>query len=247
MTLYDIYTTRIREGDIVAYSSLSTECLRIAIIVGFYDDGDYMKVIATDVENYYKVTPKALKVKVDNVIRLERTQINHTVAQKLESELVLHKERARLRREAVIRGERLKAWGTPGRADYYVVIAAKGKEYIVDYKRTSHIKSLHQATLFTQQEGITEAMVCSVVKKKIVKIVDCNNKIREYNPEEVAFLNKKIRFLFKPSRMDYTKDPRYTNIVKMHKKLDTFSLATHYGVSTTHIRRILKQFGVKLR
>lgn len=179
--VYDIYGTEVKIGNIIAYSSLSSEQLRIAVVIGIYDDEDYIKVIACDSRDYYKVKSKIIKVKVDNILKLNKGQIDPQVAHELD--YYGHKYFDNNIRHA----EDLAAKGwtipKPHNPRYYAVVLGMvtGPEA---YEPTNSLKDASETARMLNSVH-DNTVVCCYHKGEVVRIYNLQRKVKDYNQDEV--------------------------------------------------------------
>lgn len=180
--VYDIYGTRVKEGNIIAYSSLSTDQLRIAVVVGVYDDEDYIKVVANDSKDYYKVKQKVIKVRVDNILKLHRNQIDKKVAEELTYIGSKYFDNNRRHADAVFQ----KGWTKtkPHNPTYYAVIldSLTGSNA---YEPSTSLKEASESARMVQSVTDGTVVVCSYHNGEVARIYNLKRNIKQYNQTEV--------------------------------------------------------------
>lgn len=180
--VYDIYGTEVKIGNIIAYSSLASEQLRIAVVVGIYQDEDFIKVIACDSQDYYKVKNKIIKVKVDNILKLNKGQIDPQVAHELTYYGKQFFDNNVRHAEAVVD----KGWTIPKPHNprYYAVVldSVTGPEA---YEPTSSLKDASETARMLSSVHGDNVVVCCFYKDEVVRIYNTQRKIRQYSAGEV--------------------------------------------------------------
>lgn len=180
--VYDIYGMQVKIGNLIAYSSGANDRLRIAVVVAIYNDEDFIKVIACDSHDYYKVKNKIIKIKVDNILKINKGQIDPQVAH----ELTYHGKQFfdnNIRHAEAIAD---KGWTVPKPHNprYYAVVldSVTGPEA---YEPTSNLKDASETARMLNSIHENNTVVCCFHKGEVVRIYDTQRKVRQYNAGEV--------------------------------------------------------------
>ena len=167
-SIYDIYGAEIKIGDIIAYSSYSREELRIAIVADIFDDLDYLKVFAVDLTNYYKVSSRVIKVKVDNVLRLQRSQVDPQVIKQLQLFKERYTRKKKVKAEAHARFLEHNSWRSGKVSSFRVVTLQADKWWL--FSNTFTLK--RHALAFSDKVDNTPMYICGFSKGELVRIYD---------------------------------------------------------------------------
>lgn len=188
---YDIYGTQVKIGNIIAYSSLASEQLRIAVVVGIYDDEDHIKVIANDSRDYYKIKSKVIKVKVDNILKLNKGQVDPAVAKELDYYGSMYYDNNVRHAEDLAK----KGWKLPKPHNpvYYVIGIEGIASQVIDEPKSILKEALDLARMADSVNDVAKFVVCSYYKDEVVRVYDLKRKIKQYNPIEVLACSYAIK------------------------------------------------------
>ena len=167
-SVYDIYGSEIKTGDVVAYSSYSKEELRIAIVADIFDDLDYLKVFAVDLNNYYRVSSRIIKVKVDNVLKLNRNQIDGEVFKELKHFRDRYTRKKKEKAEAHARFLEHNSWRSGKVSSFRVVTLQADKWWL--FSNTFTLK--RHALAFSDKVDNSPMYICGFSKGELVRIYD---------------------------------------------------------------------------